>query len=148
MHPLYFRSEKGLCYQSHKAGPAKRGQTCRSFVILSSLTYVGIESLWRERGCDVVIPSFPPLGRVIHHVFLSKTKPQSRREHLVQCVAPEVLKEGGSHLIWSSSWLAAHESVPCYRGMKSWRMGHLGVERVEASSPTCQSFTTSPQTGG
>ena len=28
--PLYFRSEKGLCYQSHKAGPGKRGQTCRT----------------------------------------------------------------------------------------------------------------------
>lgn len=60
-----------------KVGPAKRGQTYRTFVTPCLLLYVAIESLGGRGGIKVVIVihASPPLRRAIHHVSLSKTKP-------------------------------------------------------------------------
>ena len=84
-----------------KVGPAKRGQTYRTFVTPCLLLYVAIESLWGG-GIKVVIVihAFPPLRRAIHRVSLSKTKPPK-----LEGMSGSVCSRGVLEGVWLTSHL-------------------------------------------
>lgn len=128
-HSRILDQRNALCYQSHETGLAKKGHIYRPCVNPYLPIRVGVGSLWGDLGCGVVITSFPPLGRAIHHVSITKAKlPKPGRTSGPMC------SMGGfegvctrSLLTWSYCWLATPRSAPCCTRVKSWGIGHLVV---------------------